>query len=75
MSGELPCDLCLMREVVYGLLPWERKLVDVMMEDFFSWAKTIFQTTITGVRTFATSAHEMPLHSLTACYWIHWEVI
>lgn len=32
----LPCDLCLMREVVYGLLPWERKLVDVMMEDLGS---------------------------------------
>ena len=32
----LPCDLCLMRKVVYGLLPWERKLVDVMMEDLGS---------------------------------------
>ena len=64
----LPCDLCLMRKVVYGLLPWERKLVDVMMEDLgsaiFGGAKKTKLPDHNNHRGddffFATSAHEMP---------------
>ena len=60
-----------MQKVVYGLLPWERKLVDVMMEDLgsalFGGAKTTHlpdHNNHRGEDFFATSAHEMPKVSL-----------
>ena len=72
-----------MRKVVYGLLPWERKLVDVMMEDLgsaiFGGAKKTKlpdHNNHRGDDFFCNlSTWDAERHALTASYWIHWEVV